>query len=51
VVVAAEAAEDEEVEVGLYKLNPVYPQLGSAWFPWNLLRDKLVSIFAFSNST
>jgi hypothetical protein len=34
--------------VGLYKLNPDYPQLESAWFqPLNLSSEKLVSKFAF----
>jgi hypothetical protein len=36
-------------EVGLYKLNPVDPQLESAWFlqPLNLSSEKLVSILCF----
>jgi hypothetical protein len=33
---------------GLYKLNPVYPQLESAWFqPLRLSSENLVSNFAF----
>jgi hypothetical protein len=35
-------------EVGLHKLNPVYPELESAWFqPLSLSSDILVSKFAF----
>jgi hypothetical protein len=38
--------------VGLYNLNPVDPQLESAWFqPLNLKCDILVSKICFSNST
>jgi hypothetical protein len=58
-LVALEAAEmggEREGEIrahaaaaaGLYKLNPVYPELESAWFqPWSLKFDILVSKFCF----
>jgi hypothetical protein len=52
-VIAARALHLYGVEavavVGLYKLNPVYPQLESTWIlqPLNLKFDLLVSKFAF----
>jgi hypothetical protein len=40
--------KEHTLKVGLYKLNPVYPQLESAWFqPLNLSSEKPVSKFAF----
>jgi hypothetical protein len=42
------AALENDTSVGLYKLNPVDPQLDSAWFqPSSLSSEKLASKLCF----
>ena len=46
------SADPDALKVGLYKLNPVDPQLETAWFqPLSLLSENLISKFAFKFSS